>query len=468
MTLLRLKIPDESWPIIAWHGSEQVNCLPTHRFTLIVPTCFETESWLYNKIIIEVQLRDFSVRTIEGYVIKIQTCSNRRREGRRVIIDVTSKLWFLTRTRVNRIFHNRKTLDLIDRLLRESNQHPLDRRCFLEKDRFNHSVTQYAESLFDFIVRLLNEMTTEFYCINNRIKLVSDRHRLSQYNKTLRVKNTGAMDEDYLFHWEQDIGTTSRVVAVGSIPKCDVGMRVQIEHEYIPECSGNYVVIGCEHRVENHAHQKHRQVFTLMPLENGSVNKSANYFSRRSNISGMQTANVIARAVKTDRVRVRFDTWLECSASYNRAHCNRKWVRSAWVPVQQFDINRGWGHRFLPVEGQSMQVMFVSGDPNQPVVMTAQQEAHSLSHQLKLQDSMRKRQWVLHSGRDVKMKTSGRYDCFVKQNKRCVVERGDYRVQGAGTYNVLAQTKIEWMSGESRLALYSDRIELVSDRIILN
>jgi len=203
---------------------------------------------------------------------------------------------------------------------------------------------------------------------------------------------------------------------------------------------------------------------------------------RKKNNIGTQSATVVGvknQDIYTDkyaRIKVQFP-WDRFGKKDENS--------STWLRVSQWWSGQNFGAQFIPHVGQEVQIDFLNGDCNKPVVTGslynnehkspfdfASQSYFSAiktkENTLLFSDKKKSQQFVIEASKDYLLSVGQSAQVEIENNDQQTISQGNQETHVSGSYTVVAKESIVYSVGESQLKITGDQIELRSDFIKIN
>ena len=304
--------------------------------------------------------------------------------------DIVPWFWFLTQHEDCRIFQNKTVREIVEAIFEEfaytdfrfdlTENHPSLEYC-----------TQYHETTFDFISRLLEREGIHYY-FRHYEEGGETRHLLvfsdnNGSNPALPVLHGQRLVQPQLRHqrgargfvepalgkyrsrviMEAEESSHMRFRGNGKVRTLAPGHTFTLEDHPFDEFNIEYMVLSVWHHGRNNltgngAPSDYANEFSLQPHE---VTWRAPLSTPKGLVRGPQTALVTGPAgeeIHTDqygRIKIQFH-WDRLGRYDDRSSC--------WVRVAQTWAGNGFGTMFIPRVGMEVVVDFLEGDPDQPIV----------------------------------------------------------------------------------------------------
>jgi type VI secretion system secreted protein VgrG len=153
-----------------------------------------------------------------------------------------------------------------------------------------------------------------------------------------------------------------------------------------------------------------------------------------------------------------------------------------WVRVKQAITGNGWGHQFLPHVGDEVTVMYINDDPNEPIIVGSQYNSEAKppfdikadntlsgfktkNHTLMFRDKPGEEHIVLCSGGDLKEVVGGDFNRTIGGSDKVTITGDALTEVLAGGYSVSANKSICLQSGDTRVMITEEGVELSSPEV---
>jgi type VI secretion system VgrG family protein len=190
---------------------------------------------------------------------------------------------------------------------------------------------------------------------------------------------------------------------------------------------------------------------------------------------GYQTAFVVGPTngdIYTDKLG-RVKIWFPWDENNSQAKIDK----CPWVRVMQQHAGSGFGHQFLPHVGDEVSVMFVSDDPNKPIVAGSNYNAvtklpfditknntvsgiKTVKHAFYVTDQQDDEQVMLYSAKDLQQVVGGDLTRNISGMDHLLVGGDALEEVLAGNYNISANKSIKLQSGASCVTITADSIDI--------
>ncbi|WP_332117392.1 type VI secretion system Vgr family protein [Azorhizobium caulinodans] len=443
--LLTLTTPLGGDVLIATHLEGKEGLSELFLFTLTMTSTkadVTPDSLLGKPITVAIARPGGDPRYINGIVTRFQA-GDRTVDGmRRYRVELSPKLWLLTRTSDCRIFQNQSVVQIADTLLSEGGITDYKKQGLSGSHPSRDYCVQYRETDYAFLQRIFAEEGIYFYFqydSSSHTLVLSDstagyvdsidksvihapvttgetiavqewasgfhfrsgKATLNDYNfeqpaNDLTASTTTVLDNSAFKSWElydypgdydtKDKGTPlSRLrmeaeevdyavspgasTYAGFLPGAKFTMS---KHEVVSEQGRSYALRTVEHSAQDLSHLGnqsgsvfYRNRFTALPAATAFRPPR---ITRRPLIPGPQTALVVGPSGeeiycdKYGRIRLQF-YWDRLGKKDENSSC--------WVRVAQSLAGSSWGTQFTPRIGMEVVVIFLEGDPDRPLVVSA-------------------------------------------------------------------------------------------------
>lgn len=489
-----LHFPDISWQVLDFFGSEDLSSC--YQFVLLIQTAEHlTESFLGQEISIKIQPelkgRAYYRHGLIGEVVLHEQASFRW--TRVYTIKVWPALRFLQSTMNCQLFKEQSFVEIIRTLFQ---QHQLEKFCQLRIDVSSQRerqlyVVQYNESALDFFLRMVYRAGFYFYffhekkhhvlvvsdspkryvCIETPIHLGQD-HARSQYMKNAWLRGMQGQSGSSLF-------CSSNVESL--LP----GQVIAIEGERELGAS-HWLVRQVKHFIVNG--QYSNKMLAMLPTQH-QMNKIQ--VPLNPTIPGVTLATVVGP--KGNDLYLNEKGMAKVKFAWDQKTTTESFY-SCWLPVGQFAAGKGHGHQWLPRIGQSVQVDFIGGDIEKPVItgsfydvnhlpahdyakrnntnswrsqLVPKKENDNCYHEFLLVDDVDSSLFKLTAHGDL-ITQCGQDERWQVKSGCKVNVKGDEFIKVGKKYILKAHKKIRLAVGESFIELLPNQLTLSADSIQLN
>jgi type VI secretion system secreted protein VgrG len=430
LSIIKGSIFDKETPeIINFTGNEKINSGFQWVIDIISPTTLESSAWLQQPL--TVKLLDHKTSTtgrfFSGFINKVNYLgqSNHFHQYKMV---VTSYLEMLNHEKDCRIFQSMSVPEIVTQCIKPLNCHQIDLSKLKNKYQPLEYCTQYNESTYHFIKRLLSQAGIHFYYThaqNSHCLVLTDQLEKAAEEKITLTQPDHSRKENIeryktpsinhaLKHYSYE-KSLEKLISTSSKQKIKSPFKKPLEQYHFPgnhtsnqqgeqklkqlnqaqlnrdlltrfsfdrNLALNTVVNDrqsdlCCLRVIEIKHRAHLEPHRLLNEKNPSFYKADLSLIAKDKIfypnalakpmmPGMQIATVTGADHKT----VFSDNMNRIKARFNWDRSNSKNSQSScWLRVSTALAGNGWGTKCTPQNGDEVWVDFINADPDQPIVI---------------------------------------------------------------------------------------------------
>ena len=418
---------DESFVTLNFTGTEALSCQYHWQVTLVSESSIDPNDILNKPTAVEISQKGQTVRNFHGYINQIESDPSTNTYH----LNLVPITWYLSQNSQCRIFQEKSTLDIVSEIFRAHHISNFDYSKLAQTYPTLPYRTQFNESDFHFISRLLEEAGIYYYFSFDRaghqLHLVDDlsqlpktsqtvihRHiahnkqHLHQWRRTqkIRVNQFHSRDYDLLSpqqmvdqqqatrstsitprfrynfpRYQSSINTTKQDAwqsqqfnAAGNYPSFCAGLRFFLAEHEDPMQQADYYLTEVTHTAHDYSR-------FAQPKDD---NTPVQYY--RNDIKVVPVTQPYTPALKHPRPQMAGNDYGLVTGpqqttiyrdDYGRVKVAFHWDRhgpkndqsSCWLRCMQMVAGDDWGSQFIPRVGQQAIVHYINGDPDRPVVI---------------------------------------------------------------------------------------------------